>query len=505
MQLSPGTSPSRARIPERPPGTRLLANTLSAFVIGLLTACTPDRSVPPTPTEPPPRTFLVMACKPGQSTALPMKVPDSATAMTSLLKIEAYPTELRVDPGRTRNNELVFRRITDALAEARQIRSTVREPGCPITIRVNPGVYVGTTTPGDTTKEALPLRIDVPDIHVQGSTRTIADSIGMPLADPTSAIERTDLPRTILTASPALRVIGPNTQTGVSEPLIVVDTTDEGGGNGAIIAGFVFRSGHAQADTVLGGKGILVMRARDVNIFGNQFEGNFTERIDLRGGSAIVTQNYLSGPGDTCDICVAGPGTFTVAKNRLVQGGIPGVLIVPAAQLPVPEGVTQSPLPANATVKVDVTQNIIAGHQRVPVGVGIRVATVGINASSVIGLTNARIAGNVLSHNRFGIIVEAGFPTAGSPLRGDAIVDIANNSFAQNCQADLYLSFARHTTGLGLSKAPYLHGSSYRVKLDTAGTLWYANPAGYDNVLVINEHTMANGIQQGYSPTRVCP
>lgn len=481
-----------------------LPTPLPALISVVLAACAHDGTTTAPPPEPTPQA-QVTVCEGAQTIPVRRSVDDSATALTALLAVKAYPIELRVDPKRSRNNGLVFRRITDALAEARRIRSVVRNSGCRIAIRVDPGLYVGTTAGGDTTKEQLPLRIDVPNLSLQGSTRTIADSLGRPLFDPTAEMQREDVPRTILTANPALLVIGGNTQTGVSEPLIVVHAEDDTGGNNASISGFIFRSGHTTADAPLGGKGILVMRATSVSISGNQFEGNFTERIDLREGSARVELNYLTGPGDTCDICVAGPGVFSVSRNRLVDGGIPGILIVPATLLPVPDGVPQSTLPASATVQVTVAQNIIAGHQRVPVGVGIRVATVGINAASVQGLSNVRIVDNTLSHNRFGIIVEAGFPAAGSPLRGDAVVDLAHNVFVQNCQADLYLSFARHTTGLGLANTPYLRNSSYQVTVDAPRTVWYAHPAGFGNVLRINGDTVGNGVVHSYAADRVCP
>lgn len=46
------------------------------------------------------------------------------------------------------------------------------------------------------------------------------------------------------------------------------------------------------------------------------------------------------------------------------QGGIPGVLVVPATQLPVPNGVSQYELPAEATVDVEIVGNEIRHHQR---------------------------------------------------------------------------------------------------------------------------------------------
>lgn len=466
----------------------------------VLCACSPDPTAAP-PVAPPPRPTITV-CERGNPNPVRLAVDDSARGYAALATREAHLVDLRVDRTRTRNDGFVFRRITDALAEARRIRRSALGGGCVITISVGAGVYVGTTVAGDTVRETLPLVIDFERVALRGNTPVIVDADSVPPAEAPSPTAGEDPRRTTVMPSPPLRIVGGTSQTGISEPIIVVHGMDDLSVHTVEISGFLLHSGHAEGDTVLGGKGILTMRARNVHIDANIFLGNFTERIDLRGGSANVSRNYLGGAGDTCDICLAGPGTFRVAKNRLAQGGIPGVLVLPTAVLPVPIGVTQFVPSGQATVDAEITGNHINGHQRVPVGVAIRVATVGINAANVSGTAHVRITDNVLTNNRFGVIVEAG-----STLRGDAFVQLAGNVYRAICQANVYLSFARHTTGLGLANTPYLRNSTYRVTLDRGtvpNSVWFAHPAGLGNVLILDDSTIANGTRNSYTPTREC-
>jgi hypothetical protein len=440
----------------------------------------------------------VLACEPGATVAVPI----AASERAALEARGGFLTQWSVSPTVTANDGVRFRRITDALAAARRVRARTGAGSCRIEIAVAAGTYVGATSGSDTLKERLPLVVDMPDVTLRGAYVAARDTAGRPLAPASGA------PASVLVANPALTIVGGTTQTGVSEPLVVINTEPASiGGDGAVVEGFVFRSGHAASDTTIAGKGILTLRAANVLIRGNSFEGNFTERIDLRVGSAAVVRNYLAGLGETCDICVAGPGVFRVDSNRVTSGGIPGVLIVPATILPVPTGVTQTALGSNAVAVVGVTGNEITGHQRLPVGVGIRIATMGIGAPNVQGITRATIERNVLRGNRFGMIVEAGFPVAGSPLRGDAVISTAGNTVSNSCQADLYVAFTRHTVGLGLANQPYLRGSTYQFQLGADfpwDRAWFAHADGNGNLLQVNGAVIPPGRVAPYTPA-ACP
>lgn len=438
-------------------------------------------------------------CEPGAATSVSI-APGERAALEAR---GGFVSTLRVDQQATHNDGVTFRRITDALAEARRLRSAKPNGACRIVILVPAGTYVGSTAGTDTLLEALPLRIDMRDVTLRGAYAIPTDSLDRALGPVAASASAAS---TII-ARPALTIVGGTTQTGVSEPLILVNSENGVGGDGAIIERLVLRSGHAATDTVVAGKGVLALRANNVITRGNSFEGNFTERVDLRGGSATVLRNYSSGPGETCDICLAGPGVFTVDRNTLTQGGIPGVLIVPATLLPVPPGINQFVPPSVSEIQVLVTANDISGHQRVPVGTGVRIATVGINTPNVQGTSRVEVANNTLRNNRFGFIIEAGFPVAGTLLRGDAVVNVHNNAFLTSCQTDLYVSFARHTTGLGLANTPYLRNSTIALDLgpDAPWTrAWFSHPDGFANTLLVNKATIANDRVAPYNPTRTC-
>lgn len=438
-------------------------------------------------------------CEPGAGA--PVSIAPSERA--ALEERGGFVTTLRVDQSVTRNDGVTFRRITDALAEARRLRAAKPAGACRITILVPAGTYVGSTAGTDTLLEALPLRLDMRDVTLRGAYAIPTDSLGRALGP----VSQSASAATTLIARPALTIVGGTTQTGVSEPLILVNSENGSGGDGAVIERFVLRSGHAATDSVTAGKGILSLRANNLVIRGNSFEGNFTERVDLRGGSATVQRNYSSGPGETCDICLAGPGVFTVDRNTLTQGGIPGILIVPATVLPVPSGINQFVPPTVSEIQATITANEISGHQRVPVGTGIRIATIGINAPNVQGTSRVQVVGNTLRNNRFGFIIEAGFPVAGTLLRGDAVVTATNNAFINSCQTDLYVAFVRHTTGLGLANTPFVRNSTIALELGPDAPwarAWFAHPDGFGNSLIVNKATIANDRVAPYNPTKPC-
>ena len=257
------------------------------------------------------------------------------------------------------------------------------------------------------------------------------------------------------------------------------------------------------------GKGVLALRVINLEIRGNRFETGFTEPIDLRAGIGFVDGNQLGGVSSTgtCDVCIAGPGDFTIVNNLILAGGIPGTLSVPAVVLPVPPGVEQSVLPTASTITAEIANNEVRDHLRVPVGVGVRVGAVGINAPNVIGSSRMNVHDNSLIHNNFAVIVEAAFPVANTALRGDADVTLIHNELQASCQTNLLVSFSRHTTALGLSNVPYLKNSAYRLTLN--GNVdwtdaWYSDPDGLGNTLTVDGVTIPNGARQQYDGSKKC-
>jgi hypothetical protein len=295
----------------------------------------------------------------------------------------------------------------------------------------------------------------------------------------------------------------------LSWPIIIVNGHPNGfAGNGTVIEGLAFQSGHVAAEE-FGGAAIVSMRVRDMVISGNRFEGGFSESVDLRATSARVDQNFLSGGGVTCDLCLAGPGDYYAQGNRLLAGGIPGFLISPGTRIPVVPAMEQWDLPASATVTATVVNNEVRNHLRKPVGVGIRVAAMVLGGPDVAGLSHVEARDNLLVGNNFAMIVEAGFPVKNTLLRGDVELVLHGNTFLSSCQNPVLVSLSRHTTGLGIANppAPYMKNSSYTLSLggDIAWSdVWVSHPAGFGNTLTVDGVEIPNLQRTAYDAARTC-
>ena len=394
-----------------------------------------------------------------------------------------------------------FVRIGDALTAARAVRVARNEmaaASCRITIAVAAGIIPGSVPlSSDPTFERFPLRIDFPGVTLRGALNMQMDASARALRYDASSGT---------TLSP---VIGLAFETGsASEPLIIVDGHPDGfQGNDVTIEGFVLQSGHVGRDTLAGGQGVFALRVQNLIIRQNAFEGQFTESIDLRATSAMVDGNFLGGGGGTCDMCLAGPGAYHALNNMLLAGGIPGILISPAALFAVPPGVEQWALPVSAQVTATVENNEVRNHLRKPVGVGIRMAGIGANVPNVAGSIKATLTSNTLVNNNFGIIVEAGFPVANTLLKGDIDVTLTDNDISGSCQNAMLVSFSRHTTGLGLANAAYIHNSTYTIDLGYDiywDKVWFADPAGFGNTLTVNGQLVPNGSRVAYDAAKTC-
>jgi hypothetical protein len=423
-----------------------------------------------------------------------------APALADHLAHGDYVTTLLVDHAYAGSVDGVhFGRIGDALSAAaagRLARGELVAADCRITIAVSSGVYSGTAGPADGDVEHFPFVVDVPDITLHGALVMGLDAAGRATG------EGVDAGATTLSPVEPLPVVS-----GASTPIVIADAHPGGSaGNGLVVEGFVFQSGHDPAVDA-GGQGILSVRAVRLVVRGNRFEGGFTESLDLRASAAEVTQNHLAGTAGTCDICLAGPGTYTATGNKLLAGGIPGITVSSPVGLPLPAGVEPLVLPAAAETWGYVRNNEVRDHLRKPVGVGIRVEAVGTGAPNVHGTVHAVIQGNLLVNDRFGIIVHGGFPTATTDRRGDADVTLGGNTFQQTCQANLLVALVRHTTALGLANTPWLLYSTFQIALN--GDLawddaWYGHAAGYGNTLIVDGATIPNGGRQFYDAAG-CP
>ena len=388
-----------------------------------------------------------------------------------------------------------FATIGAALASAAASRTAAGElvaGACRITILVSAGTYRGTVGTASGALEHFPLIVDVPDITLRGALVMALDEDGRATGESTTGEE------TVLSPVEPLPFVDL-----LSTPIIVANAHPGGSaGNGLVVEGFVFQSGHQPLVAPGGGQAVLSLRATGLTIRGNRVEGGFTESFDLRAGSGDVIENHLSGTAGTCDVCLAGPGTYSARGNRLLAGGIPGIGATPIVSIPVPPGVEPYVLPATAEVWVDIRNNEVRDHQRTPVGVGIRMDAVGVGAPNVHGSVHAVVQDNLLVNNRFGMIVHGAFPVANTLRRGDVEMTLGGNAFQGTCQVNLYVAFSRHTFGLGLpTNATRLQNSTFRLTLNgdvSWDDAWFYHPAGFGNTLVVDGSEIPNGTRHFY-------
>jgi hypothetical protein len=173
-----------------------------------------------------------------------------------------------------------------------------------------------------------------------------------------------------------------------------------------------------------------------------------------------------------------------------------------------PAGVEPYVLPAEAEIWTEVRNNEVSDHLRVPVGVGIRVETVGTMAPNVHTTVHSIIQDNLISNNRFGIIIHAGFPVNGALLTANADITLGGNIIENSCQTKVLVTMSRHQRSLGLNAVlPYLQNSTYTLTLNGDvpwDAVWFDHPADRNNTLEVDGVLIANGSRHFYSGAS-CP
>jgi hypothetical protein len=423
----------------------------------------------------------------------------AAEALPGRLRHGDYLTSLMVSHATDQPSDGAhFRHIGDALAAARAgrlARDEGRTAACRITITVAAENFRGTSGDvGGRDLEHFPLVVDVPDLTLHGAMVMRLDANGRATG---GAVDH------VVTALTPIEPLGIPVDAIV--PLIVANGHPGGSaGHGLTIEGFVMRSGWAGLGS--GSYAVFAIRVRRLVIRGNRFEEGFDVPLDLRETNASIVRNHISGTG-LCDICLAGPGSFTVSGNRLLAGALEGILTTPAIDAPeiTPPGVEPPRLTATAVLSAEITNNEVRDHRRLPVGTGIRIGAVGLGTPDVYGTSHVTIRDNLLVNDNFALMIEGSFPGPGS--RGDIDATFGGNVLRQSCQADLFVAFARHTTGLGLFDDPNMVNSTYRLSLGgdlPFSAVWFSNPKGFGNQLVVDGRTIAHGYRRFFD-AESCP
>ena len=476
----------RAR-PQYPPRALLALGT-----VALLASCSGDT---PTSADADPASMAVASasgfsiCHRTGTTGTIIQV--SASELVMHLKQGDYLTSLFVsqEPGQP-SDEAHFRHIGDAYGAARDgrlARGELQSGACRITITVATGVYRGTDDVANTDKklEHFPFVVDVPDVTLHGALVMGLDASGR--ATGAGATQ----------AATTLSPIAPLSDQGGNALFFVVGDPAGSAGNGFTVEGFVLLSGSAPG-TDAAGFGLLALTVNNVLVQGNRLEG-FFETLDLRGSSGVLKANHLSGGGQ-CDVCIAGPGTYRVADNRILAGGTHGIFASPAID-------SDPSIAPTSEIVADIVNNEVRDHRQLPISAGIRIGAVGLNAPDVHGTSRITVRDNLLVNNSFGLMIDALFPQPDTELRGDVDLTTSGNVVRQSCQADLLVAFTRHRTALGSGDDPYLRNSTYQLTL--GGDLpfsdaWFSNPGGLGNTLLVNGHAIGHITRQFFDPDS-CP
>jgi hypothetical protein len=426
----------------------------------------------------------VSVCHRSTNTGVIIDIPQSALA--SHLRHGDYVTDLVVSHESNQAKDGAhFRRIGDALAAAhagRLERGELRSAACRITISVAAGVFRGTDIPSnDHSLEQLPFVVDVPAITLRGALVMRLDAKGR--ATGSSVTHETT---TIAPIAPLSDVL-----------FLVLGEPAGSAGNGFTVEGFVLRSGRAPGTDAVG-FGLLAFSVNNVLVQGNRLEGFFLA-LDLRGSSGVVKANHVSGSGQ-CDVCIAGPGNYRVADNRILAGATHGIFASPAID-------SDPSIAPTSEVVADIVNNEVRDHRQQPISAGIRIGAVGLGAPDVHGTSHITVRDNLLVNNNFGLMIDALFPQPDTELRGDVDLTTSGNVVRQNCQADLLVAFARHTTALGITGGVYLRNSTYRLTLGgdlPFGDAWFSNPGGLGNTLLVDGHAIGHITRQFFDPNS-CP
>jgi hypothetical protein len=465
---------------------------LALGTVALLTSCSGDT---PTSADADPASMAVASasefsiCHRTGTTGTIIRV--SASELVMHLKQGDYLTSLFVsqEPGQP-SDEAHFRHIGDAYGAARDgrlARGELQSGACRITITVATGVYRGTDDVANTDKrlEHFPFVVDVPDVTLHGALVMGLDASGR--ATGAGATQ----------AATTLSPIAPLSHECCDALFFVVGDPAGSAGNGFTVEGFVLLSGSAPG-TDAAGFGLLALTVNNVLVQGNRLEG-FFETLDLRGSSGVLKANHLSGGGQ-CDVCIAGPGTYRVADNRILAGGTHGIFASPA--------IDSDPSSApTSEIVADIVNNEVRDHRQLPISAGIRIGAVGLNAPDVHGTSHITVRDNLLVNNSFGLMIDALFPQPDTELRGDVDVTTSGNVVRQSCQADLLVAFTRHRTALGSGDDPYLRNSTYQLTLGgdlSFSDAWFSNPGGLGNTLLVNGHAIGHITRQFFDPNS-CP
>jgi hypothetical protein len=400
-------------------------------------------------------------------------------------------------PGGNGSAAAPYRRITDAGAAARTLRTSPSENrGTAVVVWVAPGQYVGSsdwaTLARNPALEPLPIILDVPDLALAGATVLAPDAAGFP-AEVVTGTETTLTSREGVSGAQALLVVGPTSADVTGRNVTVRGLILDGGNGGKSIDGIDLILDRAQGFAI---QATVITGAADVGIRG-------------RASSGTVEASLMTGVGLGAGLGGGNsswPAHVVVRNNRAVanvEGGAllagSGVPILAPMLLPVAPGTMFDSLTG------EVTGNDLSNNAQDPnLSFGLRLFQLvpQMPAGQSSGSLTVAVSGNRIVNNSFGITIDAGFPYRDDPRlwSGTFHGSFSGNMVAGNRLASAFITFARFPAVIGgdsssLKTFKYLQDSTFALSY-TGGELdgfWFDNPStdpvdgrSLDNTLIVN-------------------
>jgi hypothetical protein len=390
--------------------------------------------------------------------------PHAAAQQSSAPAARTIFVQAGAPPGGDGSAQTPYRRITDAVVNARTIRQFANDR---IIIHVAAGTYVGSydaaALGSNPDFEILPIILNVSKLALRGETSLIEDDGGLPTGTDTGT-------ETVITSDVPLAL-------GQSL-LVVAPTTDGMEPNDVTVSGFVLDA-QIPGTSGLRGRAIIADRALGFVIRHNLIRHTFVS-IETRLASGIIQGNLLvNNTADGIDATggsQAHPAEVVILGNRATKN-LEGIILVAIANtLVVQRGeneVTLSPLQTTFnrddpldemnipdTLEATVTANDFSGNSP-------NIYNTSDATQPITGTTVATVRNNLLRANGdYGIDVDAGFPLRSIPRELIATFEgtFSENDLGGNTRAPAFFGFTRLFVSLGInprSQYKYLQDSRF--------------------------------------------
>jgi hypothetical protein len=258
--------------------------------------------------------------------------------------------------------------------------NTARHPAgevSSITINLAAGTY----------EVSAPIVIDFP-LTLKGANVSLFDKTGRPTGGTQSGVESTIQPADGFGADQPLFDVRPATGAQTIHDVRISSLT-------------LRNTTTAVASTAM----ITLQRVQDFVVTDLIIRGAGADGgINLSASSGSVNRTYVTGVG-ACGVCIAAgtaasPASVKLIQNHVVRNGAGGLLLAGTS----PDG--------GDVLSVQVNDNSFTDNTTGNLGFGIRIMAIGFPDPPLpnAGQVTAVINGNLIQNNRYGLIVDAGFP-----------------------------------------------------------------------------------------------